>query len=56
MEDTRDIYHDINIELEQINRRLDRAQKKQDRLYGKQLLDNLNEQTKILEEHKAALE
>jgi len=35
MEDTRDIYHDINIELEQINRRLDRAQKKQDRLYGK---------------------
>ena len=56
MEDTRDIYHDINIELEQINRRLDRAQKKQDRLYGKQLLDNLNEQTKILEQHKAALE
>jgi len=35
MEDTRDIYHDINIELEQINRRLDRVQKKQDRLYGK---------------------
>lgn len=56
VEDTRDIYHDINIELEQINRRLDRAQKKQDRLYGKQLLDNLNEQTRILEEHKAALE
>ena len=56
MEDTRDIYHDINIELQQINRRLDRVQKKQDRLYGKQLLDNLNKQSKILDQHKAKLE
>ncbi len=55
LEDTRDIYHDINIELEQINHHLDRAQKKQDRLYGKQLLDNLNEQTAILEQHKKKL-
>ena len=56
MEDDRDIYHDINIELEQINRQLDRTQKKQDRLYGKQLLDNLNKQSKILDQHKAKLE
>jgi len=56
MEDTRDIYHDINIELQQIDRRLDRVQKKQDRLYGKQLLDNLNKQSKILDQHKAKLE
>ena len=56
MEDERDIYHDINIELEQINRRLDRTQKKQDRLYGKQLLDNLNKQSRILDQHKAKLE
>jgi len=35
MKDTRDIYHDINIELKQINKQLDRVQKKQDRLYGK---------------------
>ena len=56
MEDTRDIYHDINIELEQIDRRLDRVQKKQDGLYGKQLLDNLNKQSKILDQHKAKLE
>ena len=55
MEDTRDIYHDINIELQQIDRRLDRVQKKQDRLYGKELLDNLNKQSKILEEHKTKL-
>lgn len=56
MEDERDIYHDINIELEQINRRLDRTQKKQDRLYGKQLLDNLNKQSRILDQHKTKLE
>ena len=55
MEDDRDIYHDINIELEQINRQLDRTQKKQDRLYGKQLLDNLNKQSRILDQHKAKL-
>ena len=56
MKDTRDIYHDINIELKQINKQLDRVQKKQDRLYGKQLLDNLKEQSKILDQHKAKLE
>ena len=56
LEDQRDIYHDINIELDQINRNLDRAQKQQDRLYGKQLLDNLNKQSKILDEHKSKLQ
>ena len=55
MEDTRDIYHDINIELKQIGKQLDRVQKKQDRLYGKQLLDNLNKQSKILDKQKAKL-
>ena len=55
LEDTRDIYHDINIQIEQINRNLDRVQKQQDQLYGKTLLDNLNEQTKILEEQKKKL-
>jgi len=56
LEDDRDIYHDINIELKEIDRNLDRAQKKQDRLYGKQLLDNLNQQSKILDQHKQKLE
>ena len=55
LEDERDIYHDINIQLQQINRQLDRTQEKQDRLYGKKLLQNLNEQTKILEKHKQKL-
>lgn len=55
MEDTRDIYHDINVELGQIDRKLTRVQKKQDALYGKQLLDNLNKQQKLLEKHKETL-
>ena len=55
MKDTRDIYHDINVELGQIDRKLSRVQKKQDALYGKQLLDNLNKQQKLLEKHKETL-
>ena len=55
IEDTRDIYHDINIEIQQINRNLKRVQQQQDRLYGKQLLDNLNKQSKILDQHKEKL-
>ena len=53
--DTRDIYHDINIELKQIEREIDRVQEKQDRLYGKELLDNLNKQQELLEKHKNTL-
>lgn len=56
VEDTRDIYHDINIQLKQIERQLNRVQDIQDRLYGKQLLDNLNKQTEILEKQKKKLE
>ena len=56
LKDERDIYHDINIQIGKINKNLDRTQKKQDRLYGKQLLQNLNKQTKILEQHKKKLE
>lgn len=55
IQDNRDIYHDINLQLEQISRNLNRVQKQQDRLYGKQLIDNLNKQSQILEQHKAKL-
>ena len=53
--DTRDIYHDINIELKQIEREIDRVQEKQDRLYGKELLDNLNKQQELLDKHNDTL-
>ena len=35
LEDQKDLYHDINIELKGISRDLERVQKVQDRLYGK---------------------
>ena len=56
IEDDRDIYHDINIQIEKINNNLDRVQKKQDELTGKKLLDNLNQQVKLLEQQKKKLE
>lgn len=46
-----DIYHDINIELKDINRALERTQKIQEKLYGKELLDNLQKQSDLLDEH-----
>ena len=35
LEDQKDLYHDINIELKGISRDLERVQKVQERLYGK---------------------
>ena len=53
--DDRDIYHDINIQLAEVNRQLNRTQKQQSKLYGKDLINNLNKQTQILEQHKNKL-
>ena len=53
--DQRDFYHDINIELERINSQLTRAQKIQKRLYGKDLIENLNKQQDILNQQIASL-
>ena len=55
LEDQKDIYHDIDIEIKKINRDLKRTQQQQDRLYGKQLLDNLAKQTAILKAQKEVL-
>ena len=55
-EDQVDIYHDVNKELNNIERALGRLQKKQDKLWGKQLLDNLNKQSALLEQHKQKLQ
>lgn len=55
-EDQVDIYHDVNKQLNNIERALGRLQKKQDKLWGKQLLDNLNKQSALLEQHKQKLQ
>lgn len=49
LKDEIDIYHDINIQLEQINRQLDRLQKTREYLTGKALIKNYNEEIKLLQ-------
>ena len=44
LEDEKDIYHDIDIILQQISTDLNRLQKQQDKLFGQDLIDNLNQQ------------
>lgn len=43
-----DRYHDVNIELEKISTTLDRLQQQQDKLFGQNLIDNLDEQLQAL--------
>ena len=43
-----DRYHDVNIALEQISTTLGRLQKQQDKLFGQDLIDNLNKQLATL--------
>ncbi len=56
LEDESDRYHDINLELEDLETHLGRLDKQQKKLYGKELISNLNEQLDILEKQKAAYE
>ena len=55
IQDQRDLYHDINIELDEINRKLKNAQKEQKKLYGKDLIEGLNKQEKIIKQEIKAL-
>lgn len=48
IENEKDLYHDVNIELEQISTTLGRLQKQQDKLFGKNLIENLNAQIETL--------
>lgn len=54
LEDEADRYHDINLELEDLEVHLNRLTKQQKKLYGQDLIDNLNEQLDILEKQKDA--
>lgn len=56
LEDEADRYHDINLELEDLETNLSRLDKQQKKLYGQDLINNLNEQLDILEKQKAAYE
>lgn len=54
LEDEADRYHDINLELEDLEVHLNRLTKQQKKLYGQDLINNLNEQLDILEKQKDA--
>ncbi len=51
--DKPDRYHDVNLKLKDIDNDLGKLQKKQQKLTGKDLLKNLNEQLKLLEKQVA---
>lgn len=51
--DKPDRYHDVNLKLKDIDNDLGKVQKKQQKLTGKDLLKNLNEQLKLLEKQVA---
>ena len=48
IENEKDRYHDVNIELKQIETELGRIQKQKDKLLGQDLIDNLNKQLNLL--------
>lgn len=50
LEDKPDVYHDVNIQLELISKNLDKIQSQADKLFGQNLIDNLNEQLNLLNE------
>lgn len=52
LDDEIDRYHDINLEIEELNNNLDKLDKQQKKLYGKDLIDNLNKQLEILNKQK----
>lgn len=54
LEDERDLYHDINIEISDYDTYLNRLEKQQDKLIGSGLLKNLEQQKKLLEQQKDA--
>lgn len=54
LEDEADTYHDIDLEISQIETDLKRLQDRQDKLSGKDLIDNLNKQLEVLEKQKKA--
>jgi TP901 family phage tail tape measure protein len=49
-----DIFHDINLQIKALTESLNRLQKQEEKLTGKDLINNLNKQLEVLEKQKAA--
>lgn len=56
LEKEKDLYHDINIEIQKLTTQIERLQKEQDKLVGQKLVDNLNAQTKALNAQADAIQ
>ena len=51
-ESKKDIYHDVNVRLEQLDKNLDDIGRDQEKLFGKDIIDSLNKELDILEEQR----
>jgi hypothetical protein len=54
LEEQADIFHDIDIKIEKLTTSFKRLQTAQKKLFGKELIDNLNEQLSIIQQQKQA--
>lgn len=54
LKDQVDIYHDINMEIKSLSKEMDKLGKQEKKLFGQQLIDNLNEQLGVLQAQTAA--
>lgn len=54
LQDEAEVYHDIDLQIKDITKDLDALQKKQEKLAGKELTKNLQEQLDLLEKQKEA--
>lgn len=54
LEDEKDVYHDINIELEKYNKEMSKLEKAQEKAFGKDLINNLKQQLNLLEKQRNA--
>lgn len=56
LEDESDIYHDINIEIQQLENNLNKLKNQEERMIGKELLKNLELQLNILKKQEESYE
>lgn len=52
----KDRYHDVNVQLEQIDEELEDIGRDQEKLFGKDLLNSLNKELKVLEKQRDVLQ
>ena len=54
LENEKDLYHDINIEIQRLENSMEELERQQEKLYGQDLLNNLSKQLDLLEKQEDA--